>query len=294
MPKKKTKKPTQFICKICNNDFERFVYPASRNTFEYCSIICRNKGISKNNISRKNSERLYLQTCPICNKQGRRKQSYCNKHFNRKVIWDKNKTNYLKRYYSTDGAKSIAKKLNLTHKQVLMKANSLKLTLNKKTSFRIVHSKARDHMLKNNPMHNSKTINKVKQFYIDNPDKRKVLMEKLTIGKAKHQRNKPTKLEIKMFDILENIGVKYHPFFIIKKKFIVDCKIDNLIMQADGEYWHGHPRFEPLTDRQKTQQKRDNAQDKYLTTCGYIIERIWEHSMSEQAIRNILSKHNII
>lgn len=293
---KKRKSKTKFICKVCQSEFERFVYPSQikKCTFEYCSTKCRNIGISRNNITKNKENRLFLQTCPICNHIGRRKQEFCNNHLNRTTIWTNDKINYLITNYSNVGAKEIAKTLNLTLIQVRNKANAIGLTLSKSAAYQIIHSKAREYMTRNNPMFDENVKEKVKQFYRKNPDKSTENLKKLAKGRAKAQKNKPTKLELKLFGILNNFNVEYIPFCIIKDKFVVDCKIKNIIIQADGEYWHGHPRFEPLTDRQKQQQKRDKAQDKYLTACGYNVIRIWENDMTIDNVKQLLENNGII
>lgn len=57
--RKRTKKPEHFICKYCNQPFERFVNPSTkeRSTFEFCSPICRNKARQLDKIP-----------CPTCGK----------------------------------------------------------------------------------------------------------------------------------------------------------------------------------------------------------------------------------
>lgn len=192
------------------------------------------------------------------------------------------------------GASKIAKALGKTHKQVINKANKLKLKIDKKTARMIVHSKASEYMYKNNPMFNDKVKRKVKKFWSDNPEKYQEQMKKLFTGHSKLRKDKPTKLEKKLYNILGAIGVPFDKQAIIKPKFIVDAKIGNLIIEADGDWWHGHKRLEPLNERQIKQQVRDKSRNKYLTTCGYKVERIWESDMSYDVVVGILKKHNII
>jgi len=57
-----------------------------------------------------------------------------------------------------------------------------------------------------------------------------------------------------------------------------ECR--TIVIQFDGDYWHGNPRKYPvLTERQKKQVKRDRAQDAYLISCGYRVIRIWESDL---------------
>ena len=113
-------------------------------------------------------------------------------------------------------------------------------------------------------------------------------------GNQRLQREKPTKLEKKLHGILTNFGIPFEPYALIKPKFIVDARVGNIIIQADGDYWHGHPRLEPLTNRQLSQQRRDKAQDAYLTRRGFTVIRIWESDLSVDLLRTTLQAHNLI
>ena len=121
-------------------------------------------------------------------------------------------------------------------------------------------------------------------YYTDPAYREKYLVSRSTLLKFSG-----TKPELKCKQILENIGISFEYQLHIKPTFIVDFCIDKTIIQIDGEYWHGHPDFEPLTLRQLAQKKRDIKQDKYLTTCGYQVFRIWANELSEDRIKSILS-----
>lgn len=142
-------------------------------------------------------------------------------------------------------------------------------------------------------MKNKEVVEKVNSYYKNHPEVRERTMTKMFEGHRRIQKNKPTKLEKKLFGILDNLNVPYEPFYLIKPKFIVDVKIDNLIIQADGDYWHGHPRLEPFTERQMAQQKRDKAQDIYLHKCGYTVIRIWESELTFEKIVSVLKQHGL-
>jgi G:T-mismatch repair DNA endonuclease (very short patch repair protein) len=88
--------------------------------------------------------------------------------------------------------------------------------------------------------------------------------------------------------ILEDIGVEFEHQNFIKDKFYVDFAIGKTILQVDGEYWHGHPRYEPLSDRQKQQRARDRAQTAYLEKCGYKVVRVWESDITKENIISLL------
>lgn len=149
-------------------------------------------------------------------------------------------------------------------------------------------------MRENNPMFSDDTKQKVHEWWEANPDKKAKRTANFIAGKQQLQRNKPNKLEIKAQHILKEFGVEFEPFAIIKPKFIVDFLIGHLVLQIDGEYWHGHPRCNPLTERQKAQRKRDKDQDKYLTECGYTVVRVWERDVNKKYFHNILNQHGLL
>lgn len=102
-------------------------------------------------------------------------------------------------------------------------------------------------------------------------------------------RSRVSSPEMKCKKILECAGIAHEHQRQIKIGFFVDFVIgDNVIIQIDGEYWHGHPRFSPLTDRQLNQRKKDAAQDKYLIACGYTVIRVWESDVTPENILTLL------
>jgi very-short-patch-repair endonuclease len=133
---------------------------------------------------------------------------------------------------------------------------------------------------------------KVKAYWNSHPQEKEEHKRKFMEGHSRLRKDKPTKLEDKLCKILSDLHLEFEPQAIIKDKFIVDIRIGKIIIQADGDYWHGHPRFEPLTDRQKAQQKRDKAQDKYLVACGYTVIRIWESDMSHHLVESLLNRYS--
>ena len=58
-----------------------------------------------------------------------------------------------------------------------------------------------------------------------------------------------------------------------------------MIIQWDGEYWHGHPSKlkDGIPDkRQNRRMKYDKSQNMYLTKCGYKILRFWESEVLKE------------
>lgn len=96
---------------------------------------------------------------------------------------------------------------------------------------------------------------------------------------AAQAQNKTNKLEQRGYDLLSALNVHYIPQCLIAKKFCVDAFFPDLgiVIQFDGEYWHGHPeRFPNPSQRQLRRMLLDKSQDAYLTKLGYTIVRFWE------------------
>lgn len=276
------------VCPVCGVSFNARK-GRSKKCKTYCSLVCSNK-----------SRIRPLSKCPICGELFKSivttvgRQRYCSKKCGFKsrhgqpspLKTPEHIIAYVSTHYPDGNIQSIADHLGLSYgavQQIAQKAGvKRRLTEMCKTNS--------ERMLAHNPMHNPETVNKVRQFYVDNPDKRNEVMGKLREGHARLNRDKPSKPELKCGQHLTELGIHYASQFIIKNKFVVDFKIGNIILQVDGEYWHGHPRFEPLTDRQTNQRKRDAAQDKYLTACGYEVVRVWERDITLDNLRRLLIK----
>lgn len=91
------------------------------------------------------------------------------------------------------------------------------------------------------------------------------------------------KLELEGRNILINLGLELNKDFkeqvLIKNKFLVDIYIKNknLIIQWDGDYWHGNPNLYNIFSKHQIKRKgNDKGQNKYLEKCGYKILRFWE------------------
>lgn len=107
-------------------------------------------------------------------------------------------------------------------------------------------------------------------------------------------KDNPSQLETELYDALDCLQINYvaqHPI----GHYIVDAFIaPNFIIEADGDWWHGHPRFEPLNERQKKQQAHDRSRNTYFTKRGYHVIRIWECDMSLETVEYVLSNHGLI
>lgn len=87
--------------------------------------------------------------------------------------------------------------------------------------------------------------------------------------------------------ILWGLGVEFQEQVLIAEKFVVDAFIPSLgiVVQWDGDYWHGYRAAgddRPLDDRQLKRSKLDVSQDAYMNKCGYTVLRFWEHEVHKQ------------
>jgi very-short-patch-repair endonuclease len=230
----------------------------------------------------------------------RKQKQFCspqcrNIHFNKlrvgpkteTAVWSKEDLAYLIANYPDHGCAAVAKTLGRSHDQVMFKANRLKLGLTESSRRRIVHDRAAEHMREDNPSRRPGATERLRRQTQERPHIVKKMME----GQARIQKDKPSKLEMKLAAMLDSLRVTYEQQVLIKDKFIVDFRVGMLVIEADGGWWHGHPRFEPLNPRQVRQQKRDAARDKYLTVCGYTVVRIWDSDMKLKTVRGVIESH---
>jgi very-short-patch-repair endonuclease len=91
----------------------------------------------------------------------------------------------------------------------------------------------------------------------------------------------PNKLELAGRDILNEIGINFEEQVLLCNKFLVDVFISdkNIVIQWDGDYWHGHSSELRNGVPNKIQNKnisKDKAVTNYLKKAGYIVLRFWE------------------
>ena len=94
----------------------------------------------------------------------------------------------------------------------------------------------------------------------------------------------PNKLELAGRLVLQELNIEFKEQVRIKNKFLVDVFVEkyNLIIQWDGDYWHGH--LSKLENGFPNKQQgpamiRDKAQKIYFSKCGYNLLRFWEHEV---------------
>jgi len=108
---------------------------------------------------------------------------------------------------------------------------------------------------------------------------------------AQNRKKGPNKLELLGRQILLNEDIIFEEQILIADKISVDVLIPDkkIIIQWDGDYWHGHPSKLKNGIPDLRQQKRmnlDKSQDAYLRKCGFTVLRFWEHEVIEEMKNN--------
>lgn len=121
-----------------------------------------------------------------------------------------------------------------------------------------------------------------------NKDEEWKLNSSINANMVQQNKKGPNKLEIAGRRILETLRKDFDLKFTIKeqkllcKKFLVDIFIPskNLIIQWDGDYWHGNTtKFKKLNKIQENRVKVDMSQNKYFIKCGFKLLRFWENEV---------------
>lgn len=81
--------------------------------------------------------------------------------------------------------------------------------------------------------------------------------------------------------MLDSIGVAYETQRGIGGRYVVDFFVPslNLVIEADGDYWHAHPaKYSPdsLNEAQQKKVRRDRKLEALLIRRGWPIVRFWE------------------
>lgn len=123
----------------------------------------------------------------------------------------------------------------------------------------------------------------------------------IRVRKSRQLQNKrkgPNGLELLGRELLESLGLKLDVDFeeqvLLNKRFIVDVylKENKIVIEWDGDYWHGHKRYILLDTTQQKVKKKDKAENAYLKKCGFTVIRFWESDIKTNptAVKNKLKK----
>lgn len=99
------------------------------------------------------------------------------------------------------------------------------------------------------------------------------------------RRKEPTSLELAGRAVLEAAGLRFSEQVLVAGKFTVDVMLDGLpiVIQWDGDYWHGYRAANDdttLEPRVARRVKLDASQNKYMAKMGLTVLRFWEHEVA--------------
>jgi len=119
---------------------------------------------------------------------------------------------------------------------------------------------------------------KGKKNYFYGKKHTKEALRKMAQARLKQSRSKePTSIERKLYAELKARGLLFEKQRLINGHFVVDAYIPflNLIIEADGDYWHSLPRVV----------KRDKSKNAYLTKCGFNLLRLTETEINDDSFK---------
>lgn len=95
---------------------------------------------------------------------------------------------------------------------------------------------------------------------LQRPEEKQRLEEVAARGRATLQTSSPTSLERAVMEVLDAEGIPYHFQFPIGP-YLADFVVGNIVLEADGEYWH-------------QDQARQRQRDGYLKSQGFVVKHI--------------------
>lgn len=282
--------PVTKNCVVCSKPFSTVPSHAGRK--HTCSKTCSSKYVSERKDGLKNGTSL-LVNCPICSKefkiwksrlQGRETACCsvdCSAQYKR---FDLDDLKIKDLYKSGLSIYEIGAMLNVTggtiqHRLIQLGVPRRSPSENNKGSKNCMYGKT--HTLE--AIQKIKDANK-KQF--DNPENREkhAILTAKQIAKGKTGK-KNNSLELALKSILtENFDFDFvHQYRIDRYVFDFYIPSANLLIEADGTFWHSDPRFYPDPEKLSFTQKKNKINDEKKTNHailkGYKLLRVWEEDV---------------
>ena len=109
--------------------------------------------------------------------------------------------------------------------------------------------------------------------------------------RKKQAKRKINKLEQYGYDLLTELGIKFEPQWVFCRRYVADAYLPdyNIIVQFDGDYWHGNTKLFPnLSDSQKKSRATDAKSDERARAEGLKVLRIWESDIKSEATKEVI------
>ena len=278
-------------CETCGNEFNGRTSRVSR----YCSSLCSNRA----KTPRENPK--ITKTCPVCQRQfitGPRSQRvYCRVRCHNAAngiqpgdaitVICAHCGNAFVRPSSSSKIYCSRKCYNASHKKTLVCPSCGKEFETHSCVNHQYCSKACVYASRNG--HKTITCETCGKEFVSqlwDTDRKFCDMKCMLIGMKKAD----TQPEITARTILDDLHIEYVHQYQVRPRFFVDFLIaGRVVLQVDGEYWHGHSKFEPLSKKQIAQRVKDFTQDRYCIACGYKVVRLWANDITPELIAQSIS-----
>ena len=92
----------------------------------------------------------------------------------------------------------------------------------------------------------------------------------------------PNKLEKKVYESLDQLGIPYQKQVPLFGKFVVDAFFPQkrLVLEIFGRYWHEMPKIK----------QKDMSKKRYLQKCGYAVEELWDDEIKKKGANVLLGE----
>lgn len=185
--------------------------------------------------------------------------------------WTEDETEFLVCNIDELTYEEISFKLGRSVKAVMIRSSRLGLITNGSK-----WSHKEDEVLK---QYSRKTIEEIAFMLDRSPKAIKHRLNKLGITRMQI---KDTSLEQKVEIILKDLGKKYKKQVVLGSEFNfkADFVIGKIVLEAQGDYWHGNPILFPNpNEMQKLAIEKDQLKKSYFEELGYKVFEIWEYDV---------------
>ena len=122
---------------------------------------------------------------------------------------------------------------------------------------------------------------------------RKIMLETLARNRKEILKGNPSKLEFTFADILTGLGIEFvHQYEVEGFDYDFYIPEKNILIEVDGDYWHGHPdKFTELNNMQRKNKGLDALKTKHAATRNFQLLRFWEHDIKTnrfEVIKNLM------